>query len=208
MMRSGGHQVDGRSVYQGGVMRRLSVLLSVIVVVLLGSLALIAQPIAVAQEATPAADEMGEGLTFTLLGLVPSTTLPSAASVQVARAEFAPGAGFPFDPSDPNGALVIVESGSLTVRVEEQAWTISRGAALQQAMEGMEATGTEPDMASVVEEVAMGEDATLEAGDVAHIPGNLTGEVRNNGQEPTSVLIVLIGPEGMMMGGEEATPTS
>jgi quercetin dioxygenase-like cupin family protein len=63
-------------------------------------------------------------------------------------------------------------------------------------------------MASVVEEVAMGEDATLEAGDVAHVPGNLTGEVRNTGQEPTSVLLVLIGPEGMMMGGAEATPTS
>jgi hypothetical protein len=32
----------------------------------------------------------------------------------------------------------------------------------------------------------------------------VTGEVRNNGQEPASALLVLIGPSGAMMG--EATP--
>ena len=184
-------------------MRRLPVLLSVVVVVLHGSLALTVQPIAVAQEATPAADEMGEGLSFTLLGLLPGVSLPSAADLQVARAEFAPGAGFPFDASDPTGALVIVESGTLTVRVEDQTWTISRGAALQKAMGAAQGA---PDLASALEEVTMGEDAILEAGDVAYIPGNLTGEVRNTGQEPTSVLLVLAGPEGFMMGGATPTP--
>jgi quercetin dioxygenase-like cupin family protein len=188
-------------VYQEVVMRRLMVLLSVLVVVLLGGFALIAQPVAVAQEATPAAGEMGEGLSFTLLGLLPGVSLPGAADLQVARAEFAPGAGFPFDASDPTGTLVIVESGTLTVRVEEQTWTISRGAALQQAM-GAAQSAT--DLAGALDEVAAGEDATLEAGDVAYVPGNLTGEVRNTGKEPTSLLLVLAGPEGFMMG--EATP--
>jgi hypothetical protein len=58
-------------------MRRLSVLLLVVVVVLLGFTALEAPPAARAQEATPTADEMGEGLSFTLLGLLPGVSLPA-----------------------------------------------------------------------------------------------------------------------------------
>jgi quercetin dioxygenase-like cupin family protein len=155
-----------------------------------------------AQESTPSAGAMSmEGLTFNLLGVAPNVTLPSPADLQIARAGFAPGAGFPFDASDPTGSMAVVESGALTIRVEEQEWTISRGAALQQAMA---TPGAAPDMSGVLEEVAMGAEATLQAGDVAYIPGNLTGEVRNNGQEPASALVFLIAPSGAMMGG---TPT-
>jgi quercetin dioxygenase-like cupin family protein len=177
---------------------------------LLGILALIAQPIAVAQEATPAATEMAGEPTFTLLGLAPGATLPSPADLQVARVEFPPGVGFPFDASDPSGALVILESGSLTIHVEEQAWTISRGGTLQQAMGAAQTTNAEPDMTGVLEEVAMGEDATLEAGDIAFVPGSLTGEVRNTGQDTASVLLVITAPQGMGMGGgaPEATPAT
>jgi hypothetical protein len=53
-------------------------------------------------------------------------------------------------------------------------------------------------MASAVEEVAMGAEGTLQAGDVS-------GEVRNAGQETTTVLLVLVAPSGTMMG--EASPT-
>ncbi len=162
-----------------------------------------------AQEATPAADEsMGmEGLTFSLVGLAPNTALPAAADIQVARVGFAPGAGFPFDASDPTGALVIVESGTLTVSIQEQGWTISRGGALEQAMASGEAM---PDLAGALEVVAMGAEATLEAGDVAYAPGGVTGEVRNTGQEDATALVVLMAPAGMMMGdaAPEATPTS
>ena len=188
-------------------MRRVILLLSLVVVVMLGIARLPGSPAAVAQEATPAAEgmEMG-GLTFQPLGFAPGVPLPGTVDLEVARAGFAPGAGFPFDASDPQGALVIMESGTLTVRVEEQAWYISRGAALEQAMATDAAA---PDMSGVLEEVAMGEEATLEAGDVAHIPGNLTGEVRNAGSEPASALLVLIGPSTTT--GEEsaeATPSS
>lgn len=183
-------------------MRRFRVFLSIVAVLLLGGLTLYAQPVAVAQDATPESGEMAmEGLTFSLLGFAPGVTMPGAADLQVARSEFDPGAGFPFDASDPTGALVIVESGALTIHVDEQAWTISRGAALQEAMT---TAGAEPDMAGVLEEVTMGTEATLEAGDVAYIPGNLTGEVRNTGQEPASALLVLVAPGGTMMG--DATP--
>ena len=82
-------------------MRRFGVLVSVLAVVLLGLVAIEAQPPVMAQEATPASDEMGmEGLTFALLGIAPGVTLPSAADVEVARVGFAPGAGFPFESFD------------------------------------------------------------------------------------------------------------
>jgi quercetin dioxygenase-like cupin family protein len=61
------------------------------------------------------------------------------------------------------------------------------------------------DMASAVEEVAMGAEGTLQAGDVAYVPGGVSGEVRNAGQETTTVLLVLVAPSGTMMG--EASPT-
>lgn len=143
-----------------------------------------------------------EGLRFTLLGIAPGVTLPGATDLEVARVGFDPGAGFPFDPGDPTGALVIIESGTITARVNEQAWTISRGGALQQAIE---TAGAAPDLTGVLEEIAMGEEATLEVGDVAYVPGGVSGEVRNTGEEPAEALIVLAGPAGMTMG--EATPS-
>lgn len=185
-------------------MQHRSVRLFPLVLVLLLGLAAVGAGAVRAQEATPAAGEMSmEGLTFTLLGTASEVTLPSPADLQVARAGFAPGAGFPLVPTDATSVMVVVESGEVTARVVEQAWTISRGAALQQAMA---TPGAAPEMAGVMEEVAMGEEATLQAGDVAYVPGNVSGEVRNAGQEPAAALVFLIGPSGMMM--DEATPTS
>src|SRR5215213_9851288 len=177
-------------------MRRFGVFLSVIVVMVLGIVIMGAQPAAVAQEATPSSDEMNmEGLTFEPMGFAQGVTLPSPANLTAARAGFEPGAGFPFDASDPEGAFVIVESGALTVRVEEVTWTITRGAALGAVMATPEA---EVDLSGAMEEVAMGEEATLEAGDSAYVPGSVTGEVRNNGQERTDVLVFLTSPAGAM----------
>jgi quercetin dioxygenase-like cupin family protein len=166
-------------------MRRFGVLLSVVAVMLLGILVLHAQPAAVAQEATPPSGEMSmEGLTFEAMGSVSGVTLPSPADLSAARAGFDPGAGFPFDASDPEGAFVVMQSGSLTVRIEELTWTISRGSGSS-------------------EEVALGEEATLAAGDAAFVPGGVTGEVRNNGQEHAEALVFLVSPSGAMA---EATP--
>ena len=164
-------------------MRRFCVFLSVVVVMLLGIVIMGVRPSAVAQEATPAGQEMG-GLTFEPMGFAQGVTLPSPADLTAARAGFEPGAGFPFEASDPEGAFVVVESGALTVRVEEVTWTISRGAGSS-------------------EEVALGEEATLEAGDSAYVPGGVTGEVRNNGQERAEALVFLVSPSGAMAG---ATP--
>src|SRR5215213_4338339 len=110
-------------------MRRYRLLLSFAAITLLGLLSLHGQPVAVAQDATPSAEEMA-GLTFEPIGFADGVTLPSSADLTAARIGFDPGAGFPLEASDPEGAFVVVESGALTVRVEEMPWTITRGAAL------------------------------------------------------------------------------
>lgn len=187
-------------------MRRTLPLHTLIVVVLLGAAGLMAAPAVRAQEATPASGEMSmEGLTFTLLGIAPGVSLPGAVDLQVARTGFEPGAGFPLVGTDPSSVLVIIESGTMTARVNEQAWHISRGAALEQVLASGE---MQPDMSTVLEEVSLGTDATLQAGDVAYIPGNMTGEVRNTGDGPAAALVVLFAPSTPGEGLTEATPAS
>jgi quercetin dioxygenase-like cupin family protein len=179
-------------------MRRFGLLVSVVAVVLLGMLALHAQPVAIAQEATPAAEEIA-GEIFQPLGFAVGVPLPSPADMLVARFSLEPGSGFPLEASDPTGGMVVVESGAFTVRVEEMAWTVNRGEALRAAMTG----GDEADFAAAMEEVAMGEEAVLEAGDVAWVPGGVSGEIRNDGQESAEGIVFLVGPGGAM---SEATP--
>lgn len=184
-------------------MRGIRRFVVVAAVALLGGAALVVQPGAVAQDATPAAEEgmAPEGLTFALLGFADGVTLPGPVAMEVARTGFEPRSGFPFFPADPTSALVVVEAGSLTARVDNRAWSISRGAALQQAMATDPAA---PDMADVVEEVAPGAEATLQVGDVAYVPGGISGEVRNDGAEPAAALIVLFIPSDTPPA--EATP--
>jgi quercetin dioxygenase-like cupin family protein len=180
-------------------MRRFRVLLSVVAVALLGSLALLVQPGAIAQEATPSAAMAPEGATFLPLGFAQGVTLPSPADLVVARFSLDAGASFPFDPNDPTNTLVVVETGALTVRVDEVAWSITHGDALSTAME----TGDEADFVAAQEEVAMGAEATLVEGDVAYIPGSVNGEVRNDGQERAEALLFVVGPPEAML---SATP--
>ena len=141
-----------------------------------------------------------EGATFVPLGFAQGVTLPSPADLIVVRFTVDPGASFPLEASDPTGAMVVVESGAFTIRVEEMSWTITRGEALSAAME----SGEDADFEASMEEVAMGEEGTLAAGDVAYVPGSVSGEVRNDGQEPAEGLLFLVGPPEAMM--SQATP--
>ena len=180
-------------------MRRFPVLVSAVVVMLLGMLALHAQPVATAQEATPSSEEMA-GVTFEPLGFAQGVMLPSTADMIVVRFSLEPGAGFPLEADDPTGGMVVIESGAFTVRVEEMAWTVTRGEALGAAME----TGDEDaDFAAAIEQVTVGAETVLQAGDVAWVPGSVSGEVRNDGQEPAVGLVFLVGPPEAM---SEATP--
>ena len=100
-------------------MRRFSVCLSAVGVVILGIAALSAQPPAVAQKATPVTEEMPEGLAFEALGYGVAETLPEVpADLALFRFGLEPGASFQFDPNDPSVALAYVESGEATFTVE------------------------------------------------------------------------------------------
>jgi quercetin dioxygenase-like cupin family protein len=184
-------------------MRRVGALLS-LVVVLLGSLAFAAQPLAVAQEATPAAEEfMPEGISFEALAFATALALPSTGELAISRVSFDPGTGFPIEEGDPSYALAVIESGELTVR-QEGPFTVTRAGALDAAMGEAEESGA---FAPETEEIAAGQEVMLQAGDAVLFPPNVAGEVRNNGQERTVVLVVFVGPpvpEGTPVAG---TPT-
>ena len=181
-------------------MRRLAVFLSVVVVVLFGMLALHAQPVVVAQEATPSSDmQEPEGVTFEPLGITSGVTLPSPADLIAVRLTIDPGAVLPSEASDPTGGILIVESGILTIRIDAP-WVVSHSGRLEAAIATAEATGT---FTPSDEQVASDDSTIMEPGDVAYLPGNVSGEIRNYGAEPAVALVVLVGPTEAMTG---ATP--
>jgi quercetin dioxygenase-like cupin family protein len=172
-------------------MRRLGGLLLCIGVLVLGIMPLVATSPAVAQDATPSADmETEEGVTFTPLGFADGVALPSTASLIALRVSIEPGAVSVFDETDPSSALLVVESGTFTAQIEAD-WSLTRGDAEFGESEA----------------VAVGEEATLSAGDVAYIPGSVAGEIRNDGQEPAIGMVTLIVP-GSLADMAEATPAS
>jgi quercetin dioxygenase-like cupin family protein len=167
------------------IMRRFSVRLSLMVVVLLGVLGLPAQPTAVAQEATPAMEELPEGVIFALVSLTSGVDLASPADLLVFQIRLEPGTALPVDPT-PGQGVFLVDSGSLTVQVDGEV-RVTRGGALD-----------------AMETVTAGEAVTLEAGDAAYIPANIPGEIRNEGQAAASGVAFIVYPSEGMMG--EATP--
>ena len=183
-------------------MRRFSRLLPLVAVLLLGlATASWAGTDTQAQDATPAAeDAVPEGTSYELVGLAQGVAVPSPVDLVAVRLGLDPGAGFPIEDTDPTSGMLIVESGTFTVRVEA-AWTITRGAGMAEAVATAEATG---DFAALGEEIAAGEEVALEAGDTAYIPGSVNGEIRNDGQERAVGLAFLVAPSEAMM--TEATP--
>ncbi len=182
-------------------MRRFGLLLSIVAVMLLGITALGGQPISVAQEATPPGGEeqMPEGFTYEQVMFASGIELASPLELNVFRFGLEPGTALPVADS-PGVGVLVVESGSLTVEVDA-ALMVARGAGMNEAMATAEATG---DFSGVMESVAEGEAVTLEASDAAYIPGDVPGEIRNDGQERAVGLAFLVAPSEAMM--TEATP--
>jgi quercetin dioxygenase-like cupin family protein len=182
-------------------MRRLSVLLSVVVIMFLAGVAFSLQPVAIAQEATPAAEEMmPDGIAFEPLSVAFGADMTSPFHLLVARFTLAPGAMLPSDERDPSVGIVIVESGTLTVEVDGPV-TVTRGIGLGAAFAAAEESG---DFTTLTQPVAEGEAVTLEAGDAAYLPGNVAGALRNDGEEPVVMLGFLVLPSEAMAG--EVTP--
>jgi quercetin dioxygenase-like cupin family protein len=180
-------------------MRRLVRLVVVVLVGLLAPFALHGYPVAVAQDATPAGEEMAlEGITFESVTFAPGLVFPSQGDMFVARATLEAGAAVPIEESDPTFGFLLVESGTLTVQVDTP-MSVTRSGELDAAMATAEASG---DFSGMLESIAEGQAVTLEAGDAAYIPANSAGEIRNAGQEQAVALAFLVFPLT-----EEATPT-
>jgi glyoxylate utilization-related uncharacterized protein len=170
---------------------------------LLGIMSVRVQSVAVAQDATPAADDMmEESVSLVPLGFAAGVELPSSADLIAVRVTVEPGVSSPFAEEDPTGGMLVVESGAFTIQIET-AWTVTRGDALEEAMDAPEGEG---DMAGVIEAVSAGQEMTIAAGDVAYIPGSVAGELRNDGQEPAVGLIFLIAPGGTLP--QDAAPAA
>ncbi len=155
-------------------------------------------PGALAQDGTPPAEEefeLPEGVSFEALGYGTAEELPATpADVLLFRVGFEPGAGLEDDPGA-RLALVYVEEGVLTVTMEGP-MTVLRAAA----------EGTPFPMET--ETFAAGEEFTMAEGDSAIFPAGVAGEVRNEGDEPATVLVADIGPlEGEAAGTPEAGGT-
>ena len=183
-------------------MRRFAVVLSVIFATLVGIVPLSAQPEAFAQEATPAGEEemSVQGITFEPITIAPGVSAPDPTDMVVVRIALEPGALLPSSEDDPDGGLIIVESGVLTIRMETPL-TVSRAGSVMGAIATAEATGT---FAPEFEEIASGEEVTLGAGDAVYVPAHVARELRNDGQERAVALGILLAGAAMA----EATPTS
>jgi len=155
-------------------MRRVGLLLTLMSVVLVGTVALQTPPVAVAQEATPAP---GEGVTFEALAAAPGISLPATGDLSIARISFAPGTVFPMYAGDLTYGLAIIERGELTIRPGRPLMITRAGS-----------SGT-----TATEEIAAGQEVRVRAGDTVLFPPHGGGELRNNGQETTVVLAAFVG---------------
>jgi len=185
-------------------MRRTSIPVSVLAaVLLLGALAFAGLRPAVAQDATPAAEDFApEGVTFVPLSFGSADQLPATpADFFLARAGFEPGAGFPIEADDPSVTLVSMESGVLTFRVEAPI-SVTRAATIA----AFATPGVDENTVPGPEAIAAGTEFTMTTGDSAIFPANVPGEVRNDGAETAVALLAIIEP--LSGGGAAASPAA
>ena len=170
-------------------MRRVSVLVSLVVVVLAGALASgRVAPGTVAQEATPAAGEVAAEL----LG----HGLPSAApgfDLSLYRVTLGPGAAVP-PHTHPGASVVYVETGTFAFTpLEGEVRLVRAGAGATPEAEG--------------EPLAHGAEVVLEAGDALFFPGEHGDSGRNAGDGPVVLLLANLYTAGEPLLTLMGTPT-
>ena len=178
-------------------MRRFALLLSVVAVLLLGITSLGGQLTTRAQEATPSSNMGEEGVTLEPAAFAPGIDLASPSDLIVERMGLEPGAVHAVVP-DVRQGILLVDSGTFTIQVEGP-MMVTRGAGLGEAMATAEASG---DVSGLMEYMPAGQVVTLDAGDAAYIPGNVSGEIRNEGRERATALTFIVSSDTM----SEATP--
>jgi quercetin dioxygenase-like cupin family protein len=167
-------------------LRLLMVTFSVAVLMLTASRAIAAQP------ATPQAGmgvALPAGVTQQNLAIGSAAPLlPAGAIIELARFTFAPGAVVVLPEASPSLALVYVESGILTVRIEAPV-TLTRATS---------------DSSGKLETIPAGTAFTADQSDFFVGPPHVAVEARNDGREPLVLLMAVLGPAAAM--GVAATP--
>jgi quercetin dioxygenase-like cupin family protein len=174
-------------------MRSVSVLALLVALALVPLLVLGAVPAAVGQEATPPAGDDGTPAAVRTRPLAAGAIEilePGTANILLGRLIIAPGASLPFDPADPSASLIYVQSGELTFTAD---------APVAVARSGQRGT---PE-AGQPEPQAAGAEFTLTQDDAVLLPPNVTGEVRNDGAEYATALVVSLAH----VTAAEGTPT-
>jgi len=137
-------------------------------------------PNALAQDATPAADQQGgvpEGVSLVTVASGSIEVLsPGTANLALGRIRLAPGASLPFDPTDGSVDLVYMTTGTLTFRVGAP-MTVARG------------VGPGTPVPTEPEAIAADTEFTLSDGDSALFPPSASGEVRNDGEEEATAWV-------------------
>jgi hypothetical protein len=156
------------------IVRRFGLVLSLIALVLAGLVALGATAGTRAQDATPLAG----GLPFEIAPGVTTDLLPTSQdSPSLYRIRFAPGVTYEVEPT-PAIDLVYGEAGTLTLRLDAPVTVVRAGET--------DAPG---------EPIAADTEFTLNAGDYSVFPPNVSGEARNDGQDPAQVAVAELIPE-------------
>jgi quercetin dioxygenase-like cupin family protein len=173
-------------------MHRNSVLLSV-VAALLVSIAAGGSLTSHAQDATPAEgdSEFREGVIFEPLAMGST----ARDDLTLLRLTVAAGAAFQVDPADPETALIYVESGTLTARIEGPV-NVTRAGAFDAEFASPDATDGEEEFIPPTEEISAGREFQVTAGDSFLFPAKTAGDVRNDGTEPAVFLVSLTAPHG------------
>ena len=180
-------------------MRRVSVLLPVLALVLAGSVSLgrLSSHVG-AQDATPVADGAPplQGVTFDILGGGEPTVAPGQ-TLAFVRMTIEPG-GFIGAHGHPGAQIWYVESGAFSTTMLEGTMQITRAT-----------VGGTPVPA---EQLAAGAETTLAAGDSAFFDADVVHTVRHAGEEPTVVLIPALFETGqpplIFHAHDQATPAS
>jgi quercetin dioxygenase-like cupin family protein len=170
MMHPRGCQIGGYTNEGWIIVRRIPVVLSIVVVLLLGGLKLQLQPGVFAQDATPAAGPVG--VTAELLGSGETTAAPGH-ELSLRRVSIAPGGGIPAH-THPGALVIYLESGTWGYTA------LSEGTQLTRA-----ATNGTP---GPTEEMAVGEEIILNAGDWLYVE-DPSDDIRNAGDEPVVLFI-------------------
>ena len=184
-------------------MPRCASFLATFALVLISIAALVNPQLVIAQDSTPAASPSPEeeGVTFTALGFAPGVSLPAQGDLILVDLTLEPGAVSTFLETDPTGGMLYVEAGEFTVVNQTTTWSVTRGTALEEAMTSETTVET-----SFMEMIKAGEEALLAEGDVAYLPGSISGEIRNDSQIPARGIIFLIAPSSGTGMDLEGTP--